>query len=145
MTSRTPRATRSARVSAVVANASRISPTAPVPPGGLRALPPSATTARSGCPPAAADIRVGAASRAASEAGGADEPRLAAQRRLPDPRRWPVTPTGQRRRERLAGRRQQQVARVGDAAADDEPARVEDRGDVGEPLAEPAADLLEAV
>ena len=43
------------------------------------------------------------------------------------------------------GRGQQQLAGVGHPAADDEDARVQDGGKVGQPLAEPAADLLEAV
>src|SRR3954453_3448222 len=52
---------------------------------------------------------------------------------------------GEHRGERVAGRGQQQLPGVRDSAAHDEPVRIQNHGEVGETLAEPTPDLLEAV
>ena len=56
----------------------------------------------------------------------------------------PVTPTGKRTLEGRPRRIEQQVARLRHAAADHEAGRIEDRGQIGQPLAEPGAYDLEA-
>src|ERR1700678_3413741 len=61
-----------------------------------------------------------------------------------DLRERPVTASGQRSLEPSPGRIKQQVTCFRYAAADHEAGRIKDRGQVGEPLAEPAAHDLEA-
>ena len=55
-----------------------------------------------------------------------------------DHRLGAVSPAGEGAGERLPDRVEQQVAGLGDAAADDDAARVEGGGHAGEPGAEPA-------
>src|SRR5207302_3863239 len=135
MTSSTPRSTRVARSSVVLRNAARISVTVPVPPGGLNAFPPSATTRRMTQP----RLDLSGQIRDADHAG------LRAKLRDDDVGRGPVTATRQRGGIGVARRLDQQVARIGHAAAHNEAHWVEHRGQVCDALSEPAADLLEAV
>ena len=62
----------------------------------------------------------------------------------PDLGERPVAAAGQGPLEGRTGRVEQQFTRLGHAAADHEAGRVEDRGQVGQALAEPAAHDLEA-
>src|SRR5437764_687546 len=61
------------------------------------------------------------------------------------PSKRPVAAARERVRERVACGREQQVTGLGDAATDDEASGVEDRGQVGHALPEPAPDLVETV
>ena len=76
--------------------------------------------------------------------GGTDDACVLTELRGPDLRERPVTPAGQGPFEGRAGRVEQQFTRLGHATADHEAGRIEHRGQVGQALAEPAADDLEA-
>ena len=78
------------------------------------------------------------------QARRADDARVLAELRGPDLRERPVTAPGQGALEGRPGGIEEQVAGLGHAAADHEAGRVEDRGQVGQPLAQPAAHGLEA-
>src|SRR5581483_2386832 len=75
--------------------------------------------------------------------GGADQARLVAQGGGDDPGLGAEAAAGERAFEGLPGRADEQIARRGDAAADDEAAGVQGRREVGDPDAQPVADLLE--
>ena len=78
------------------------------------------------------------------QVGGADDPGVLTELRDPDLGQRPTAAAGQRALESGPRGIEQQVARLGYAAADHEAGRIEDRGQVGQPLAEPAAHDLEA-
>ena len=88
---------------------------------------------------AAAHNPIPSAASAAAPIMPASLPRLA-RREL---RLRPVPAAGELPAERGAGRVEQQVPRVGDAAADDDQLGVEDRGDRGGALADPRAEVGE--
>src|SRR5271169_4506313 len=78
------------------------------------------------------------------QVGGADDASVLAELRDSDLGQRPATAAGQRALEGGPRGIEQRVARLGHAAADHEAGRIEDRGQVGQPLAEPAAHDLEA-
>jgi len=77
------------------------------------------------------------------QVGGADDTGVLAELRDLDLRQRPVAAAGQRALERGPGGIEQQVARLGHAAADDEAARIEDRGQVGQPTSTPMASVTD--
>src|SRR5436190_20554252 len=80
----------------------------------------------------------------AGQIRGADDARVLTELRDLDLGQRPVAAAGQRVLECDPGGVEEQLARLGHAAADHEAGRIEDRGQVGQALAEPAAHGLEA-
>src|SRR5262249_51550310 len=78
------------------------------------------------------------------QVGGADDAGVLAELRDLDLGQRPVTAAGQRALEGGPRGVEQQFPRLGYAAAYHEAGRIENPGQVGQPLAEPAADGLEA-
>src|SRR3984885_12453456 len=80
----------------------------------------------------------------AGEVGGADQARVRAEPGDPDLGQRAVGTAGEAVGKREASRADQQVPGLGDAAADYEATRVENRGQVGQAGSEPVPDDLEA-